>query len=60
MKMPYKSFYKSKTLWLNVLAVGTYAAKTALGIDSVPDIDPVLLALLNIVLRLVTKKPIGV
>lgn len=53
-----KQFYKSKTLWANALAIGCYAGKHLLGIDQLPSIDPMILALINIALRHVTKEPI--
>lgn len=54
-----KAFWKSKTIWVNALAVGVYAAKHALGLAAIPDIDPAYLALGNMILRILTHKPIG-
>ena len=51
-----KKFWKSKTLWLNVASLGLYAAKTH-GFD-VPAPDPQLVAIVNLILRVVTTKGI--
>ena len=54
-----KQFWKSRTLWLNVAAVGAHVAKQYLGIDAIPDVSPTVLAGLNFALRLITKQPLG-
>jgi len=51
-----KNFLKSKTLWVNVATLGLHYARPFLGIDTVPDVDPQLLAVVNIILRVVTNK----
>ena len=54
-----KQFWKSRTLWLNVTAVGAYAAKHYLGIDAIPEINPTVLAGLNFAIRLITRQPVS-
>lgn len=54
-----KTFWKSKTLWVNVATLGLHYAKPYLGIDTIPDVDPQLLAIANIILRVVTNKPLA-
>lgn len=62
--MEAKPFYLSKTLWINMLT-GVAALAGAFGIDLGLDEETKttivvgLLALANIVLRLVTRQPIG-
>lgn len=54
-----KPWYRSKTLWTNALAIGVMASKQLLGIETLPDIDPAILAILNILLRFVTRAAVG-
>ena len=54
-----KRFFKSKTLWLNVAAVGVEGVKLVFGVPALPHVDPLVLAALNFGLRFVTKVPIG-
>jgi hypothetical protein len=56
--MPGKSFWTSKTLWINALALGAYVAKHYLGLTAIPAVDPTVLAAVNFILRFVTKQPI--
>ena len=49
---------RSKTMWVNVITLGLHFAKPYLGISTLPDVSPDLLALVNIILRLVTTKSI--
>lgn len=56
--MEKKPWYTSKTLWVNALALGAHAGKIYLGIDAIPEPDPVLVLAANIALRLVTKKQV--
>jgi uncharacterized membrane protein len=55
-----KSWYTSKTLWVNVIAALAIAAQAATGreiIDAEAQVG--LLAVVNVILRLVTKTGIG-
>ena len=54
-----KPFWQSKTLWLNIVTLGLHYAKPFLGIDTIPDVDPQLVAVLNIILRIVTKTAVS-
>ena len=54
-----KSIFKSKTMWFNVAAGAVYIAHR-LGVPDVPDVDPGLLASVNLVLRYVTRAGISV
>lgn len=53
-----KPFWKSKTIWANAVSVGLYVAKH-FGVN-VPAPAPELIAVVNLVLRFLTKQPIGV
>ena len=55
-----KPFYKSKTFWFNVAVAGHYVTKQVLGVAAIPDPDPTMVALINLVLRAVTRQPIGI
>ena len=54
-----KKFWKSKTLWANAIAIGVHYVKPVLGIDALPDVDIRALAVINLILRVITKQPIG-
>lgn len=59
-----KPIYKSRTLWFNVIvgAVTIFAGYMVGDIDKAKALEqagPVLLVLGNVVLRLITKQPIG-
>lgn len=53
-----KTFYTSKTFWLNAVALGVYVAQQYGGVTSLPAVDPGVIAIANLVLRWVTKQPI--
>jgi hypothetical protein len=58
-----KPWYQSKTVWVNLVAlvgaVGTWA-QAGFGMPGLTTIIfPVLLPIANIILRLITKQPIG-
>ena len=55
-----KAFWKSKTFWVNVLALGAMMAQS-IGSSFVisPDIQVGILAVISVVLRVVTKEPIS-
>lgn len=56
--MEVKSWYESKTLWVNLIgAVGVFTA-SKLGFVISPEMTVSILAALNIFLRFITKKPI--
>ena len=60
-----KAFWKSKTFWFNVLAliVAVAGAFGFAGFKPSPDVEQagyVIVALINLLLRFLTKKPIGV
>lgn len=52
-----KAFWKSKTFWANAASLGLYTAKNHFGFD-VPAPNAEVIAVANIILRLVTKQPI--
>ena len=51
-----KKFYLSKTFWVNLIAL---VAIVAFGIEAVsPETQVAILAVINMILRLVTKEPV--
>ena len=54
-----KKFWKSKTLWANAIALGVHYVKPVLGIEALPEVNIQALAVINLILRIVTKQPIG-
>lgn len=55
-----KTWYKSKTVWIQVLAViigGVQALQGSAWIN--PEYQVAILAVLNIIVRLITNQPIG-
>lgn len=54
-----KEFWKSKTLWVNVLvAIGSIFGLEQLNVDFSEEIIVSALAAVNVVLRLLTKEPV--
>lgn len=51
-----KKFWKSKTLWVNLVAVLALALQSATGYAVDPAVQAALLAVINAVLRLITKE----
>ena len=56
--MESKKFWLSKTFWINILAIAALIIQTQTGFVFSPEAQVSVLALLNIVLRAVTKSPI--
>lgn len=54
-----KSFLQSKTLWVNLIAVIVFAAQTFTGFVVPPEWQAGGLAIINFVLRFVTKQPLA-
>lgn len=55
-----KAFWKSKTFWVNAVTLGLAVSEPVLGIKTIPEPDPALLAFVNLALRWVTTQPVGV
>jgi uncharacterized membrane protein len=53
-----KKWYQSKTLWLNILGILSILAQSFFGFIVPVEIQEMLLALINIILRLITNKEI--
>jgi hypothetical protein len=54
-----KKYWKSKTLWVNLLSIGAYAIDNLMGTNIIPPAKgAVILGVLNILLRLITDKPL--
>ena len=59
--MDAKSIFKSKTFWANFFAVVLILAQQVFGIapaDLPPETQAIIVAIVNIILRLITKKPV--
>ena len=54
-----KSWMRSKTLWINVIAVFGIVASKYLGIEMTEDVAVSALAVINFILRLITTEPVG-
>ena len=55
-----KKFYTSRTLWVNLIALIAIILQLATGKEVFSlEAQASLLAVINLVLRLVTKKPVG-
>lgn len=54
-----KAWWRSKTLWVNIVAGAVLLVQTQTGFAVDPEIQAGFLALVNLVLRLVTKEPVG-
>ena len=55
-----KPWYKSKTVWTNIVAIASGIGAIMTGeVELAAGIGPIVLAAVNIVLRIVTRQPIG-
>lgn len=55
-----KNWYTSKTLWLNIIAIIAIASQSVAGKEVVdPNAQTALLAIINMIVRLITNKPIS-
>lgn len=54
-----KGWLHSKTLWLNVAALVFEIVRRAFEVEALPAVDPVLLGLVNLILRKFTKVPVS-
>ena len=54
-----KAWWKSKTMWFNVLTLGLMAAQGQLGIEVPPNVALPVVAIGNALLRIMTSTPIG-
>ncbi len=54
-----KPFYLSKTFWVNVLSILAMILVSVFGVDISPEILVYALAGINVILRFMTKEPIG-
>ena len=55
-----KKWYLSKTLWVNVVALVAIIAQSVTGKDVLdPGIQGSILAIINLILRTVTKQPLA-
>lgn len=53
-----KPWYTSKTLWINLLAIGALIAQSQFGYILSPEIQAAILGIVNLVLRTVTNSPL--
>ena len=51
-----KRWYTSKTLWLNLLAIAAFVAQAEFGYILDAEAQSVILAAINLLLRIITKK----
>ena len=53
-----KAFYLSKTFWVNLIALIAIVLQSKFGYVSSPENQMAILGVINVILRIVTKKPI--
>ena len=53
-----KKPWKSKTLWLNILGVAGILVQTYTGFVISPELQVMILGVINVILRLITKEEI--
>ena len=54
-----KAWWRSKTLWVNVIAGLAFLAQSQMGFVIDGEIQGAILAIINLVLRLITNEPVG-
>ena len=55
---PSKAWFTSKTIWINILAMGAGLVQSFTGFVVSPELQGAVLIILNVILRLVTKSPV--
>jgi len=53
-----KKWYKSKTFWVNLIAIGSIIARSEFGLILTIEGEIALLAIINLILRKITKEEI--
>jgi hypothetical protein len=53
-----KDWYKSRTLWVNVIAIANIILRAKLGLTLTPEAEVGILVIINFVLRYITKEKI--
>jgi len=53
-----KKWYKSKTFWVNLIAIGSIIIRAEFGLVLLPEGEVALLAIINLLLRKITKEEI--
>lgn len=56
--MEKKKWYHSKTLWANAIALGSTVMSVSMGVELSPEEVAGIFAVLNLVMRIITKQPI--
>jgi len=54
-----KKWYLSKTLWVNIIAIAALIAQAQLGFVMSGEEQVAILAVINLILRVVTKEPLS-
>ncbi len=54
-----KAWWRSKTLWINLVAGGALLAQSQFGFVISPEVQGAILTVINLVLRLITNEPVG-
>jgi hypothetical protein len=54
-----KKWYSSKTLWVNAIAIAALIAQAQLGFVMSGEEQVAILAVINLILRVVTKEPLS-
>ncbi|MBM4301636.1 MAG: hypothetical protein FJ121_08915 [Deltaproteobacteria bacterium] len=57
--MDKKAWYRSKTLWINLVAGVALVAQSRFGFVIDAEVQGGILTVINLVLRLITKEPVG-
>ena len=59
MMMESKKWYQSRTLWTNIIAVFAVPIAVKFGIEITAEDSVAILALINLLLRIITKQPLS-
>jgi hypothetical protein len=57
--METKTFLKSKTLWVNLICISAMILQAKTGFVIPPEDQATLLSIINLVLRMITNKPLS-
>ena len=54
-----KDYWKSKTLWINIIAIACIIVRAELGYVLSPEAEIMILGAINLILRMVTKEELN-
>lgn len=57
--MEVKKWYQSKTIWVNIILLAGLFSQSLVGLDLSAEEQGSIIVLINLILRIITKQPLG-